>query len=237
MNVYPLLTHVAAVTVAAGAGWFAHGGAPVEAGSPPAPMRPVAPAASPGIALAGQPLIAVASDGLVTLRVEQQPLDWVLEQIALQAGVDDLRGRVRPTGAGAATAGDAQALAAATIGPCTRAQGMAAADAQRLVAAIERGSDAERLEGLLAAASSGITLPDEVLAARLASDASARVRRVALELYLEPRGGDPAALRKALAVALRSPDVAVQQEARRRLDELMESGRPEPSDPQQQAAP
>ena len=29
-----------------------------------------------------KPLIMVASDGQVTLRVEQQPLEWVLEQLA-----------------------------------------------------------------------------------------------------------------------------------------------------------
>jgi len=56
---------------------------------------------------------------------------------------------------------------------------------------------------------------------------------VALELYLEPRSGAPAALRAALEAALYAPYADVHQEARRRLDELLESQRPDPSDPQQ----
>jgi hypothetical protein len=38
----------------------------------------------------------VSSDGQVTLRVEQQPLEWVLEQIAAQGGLVALDAAVRP---------------------------------------------------------------------------------------------------------------------------------------------
>jgi hypothetical protein len=41
------------------------------------------------------PFIAVSSDDNVTLRVEQQPLEWVLEQIAIQSGWSDVRERAR----------------------------------------------------------------------------------------------------------------------------------------------
>lgn len=234
MNAHPIVTHVAALAVAAGAGWFAHDAATVAPNTRPPVARPVsAPTADPGAARAAEPLIAVSTDGLVTLRVEQQPLDWVLEQIALQSGYSDLRERVRPAGAAASASTGAPSVASAHDGRCAAAPVAAAAGTRQLFAAIERGSETERLEGLLAAVSSSVTIPDELLKARLETDASERVRRVALELYLEPRGGDPAALRTALEAALRVPSTAVQQEARRRLDELIESARPDPPDARQ----
>jgi hypothetical protein len=116
---------------------------------------------------------------------------------------------------------------------CIEAPVISAADAHHLFAAIERGSEAERFEGLLTAVSSSITVPDGLLKSMLETDASERVRLVALERYLEPRSGDPAALRTALEAALYVPNAAVQRESRRRLDELVESERPDPSDPQQ----
>lgn len=232
MSVHPILTHVVVLAVAAGTGWFARDPAPV-ATQPPLGPSAVAPMSNPSAPPAGQPLIAVSTDGLVTLRVEQQPLDWVLEQIALQAGYGDLRERVRPAGAAASVSIGAHSVAQTHESMCTQAQMVATADARRLLATIERGSEAERFEGLLAAVSSSITVPDALLKSRLETDASDRVRRVALELYLEPRSGEPAALRTALEAALYVPNAAVQQEARRRLDELMESARPDPSDPQQ----
>jgi hypothetical protein len=234
MNAHPILTHVAALAVAAGTGWFARNPAPVAPNTQPPLVLPAAtPTSNPSAAPAGQPLIAVSTDGLVTLRVEQQPLDWVLEQIALQTGYGDLRERVRPAGAAAPASTGAPSVASTHDGMCTAAPVVAAADARRLFAAIERGSEAERLEGLLVAVSSSITVPDALLKSKLETDASERVRRVALELYLEPRSGEPAALRTALEAALHVPNSAVQQEARRRLDELVESARPDPSDPQQ----
>jgi len=233
MNAHPILTHVAVIAVAAATGWFAANPAPVTPDTPSPSMRSAAaPTSTPSVAPAGPPLIAVSTDGLVTLRVEQQPLDWVLEQIALQAGYGDLRERVRPA-AGAAPASTGAPSAAPTYeSVCIEAPVVTAAEARRLFAAIERGSEAERFEGLLTAVSSSITVPDELLKSMIETDASERVRLVALERYLEPRGGDPAALRTALEAALVVPNAAVQQEARRRLDELTESERPDPSDPQ-----
>jgi hypothetical protein len=235
MNAHPILTHVAAVALAAGAAWFALDPAPVAPNTQlPLVMPAATPSSNSGAVAIGQPLIEVSTDGQVTLRVEQQPLDWVLEQIALQTGSGDLRERVWPTGTAAASASTgAPSVASTHDGMCTAAPVVAAADARRLFAAIERGSEAERLEGLLVAVSSSITVPDALLKSKLETDASERVRRVALELYLEPRSGEPAALRTALEAALHVPNSAVQQEARRRLDELVESARPDPSDPQQ----
>jgi len=196
-------------------------------------LSAAAPTSNPSAAPADQPLIAVSTDGMVTLRVEQHPLDWVLEQIALQAGYGDLSERMRPAAAAASASIDAPSAASAHKSMCTEAPAIAAAEARRLFAAIEHGSEAERFEGLLTAVSSSITVPDELLKSMLETDASERVRQVALELYLEPRSGSPAALRAALEAALHAPNAAVQQEARRRLDELAESQRPDPSDPQQ----
>jgi hypothetical protein len=75
--------HLAALVGSAAVGWSAHEAAtpavvPAVVVAAPAPAKPN-PVPEP-------PLIAVASDGNVTLRVEQQPLEWVLEQIALQSG-------------------------------------------------------------------------------------------------------------------------------------------------------
>jgi hypothetical protein len=233
MNAHPILTHVAVLALAAGTGWFARDPAPAAPNTQPSSVQPTAgPPANLSAAPAGQPLIAVSTDGLVTLRVEQQPLDWVLEQIALQTGYGDLRERVRPTGAAASASTGAPSVASTHDRICAEAPAVAAAEARRLFGTIERGSEAERFEGLLTAASSSITVPDALLKSKLETDASDRVRLVALELYLEPRSGEPAALRRALEAALYVPNAAVQQQARHRLDELMESQRPDPSDPQ-----
>ncbi len=234
MNAHPILTHVAALAVAGCTGWFARDPAPVAPNTqPPLVRSAAAPTSNPSAAPADQPLIAVSTDGMVTLRVEQHPLDWVLEQIALQAGYGDLRERVRPAGAAASASTGAPSVASTQKSMCTEAPVVAAAEARRLFAAIERGSEAERFEGLMTAVSSSITVPDELLKSMLEIDASERVRQVALELYLEPRSGAPAALRAALEAALHAPYADVHQEARRRLDELLESQRPDPSDPQQ----
>lgn len=235
MNTRPLLTHLTALAVAAGLGWFVRD-AVSDGPIPVPPLPPTATAASspPAAAPAGQPLIAVSSDGaVVTLRVEQQPLDWVLEQIALQTGSGERRPRAQPTGAPASVSTDVRLAASTPEIRCAEAPPVTAADERRLFAAIERGSEAERFEGLLTAVSGGVTVPEPLLKTMLETDASERVRLVALERYLEPRSGDPAALRTALEAALYVPHAAVQREARRRLDELTESQRPDPSDPQQ----
>lgn len=235
MNAHPILTHVAAVALAVGATWIARDPTPVAPNTQPPLALPAAlPSSNSGAVPIDQPLIEVSTDGQVTLRVEQQPLDWVLEQIALQTGSGDLRERVWPTGVAATSASTgASSVAPKPESLCAEAPGIAAADARRLFAAIERGSEAERFEGLQTAISSSITVPDELLKSMFETNASERVRLLAFERYLEPRGGEPAALRSALEAALYVPNVAVQQAARRHLDELTESARPDPSDPQQ----
>jgi hypothetical protein len=234
MNANPILTHVVVLVVAAATGWFARNPEPPAPNTqPPLLLRAAAPTSNPSAAPPGQPLIAVSTDGLVTLRVEQQPLDWVLEQITLQTGYGALSERVRLAGAAASASTGAASVVSTHDGVCSEAPLVAAADARRLFAAIERGGETERFEGLLTAVSSSITVPDELLKSMLETDASERVRLLALERYLDPRGGNPAALRKALEAALNVSNAAVQQEARRRLAELTEGGRPDPSDPQQ----
>jgi hypothetical protein len=234
MNAHPILSHIAVIAVAAATGWFARDPAPAAPNTQSLPVRSAAvPSSNPAAVPAGEPLIAVSTDGMVTLRVEQQPLDWVLEQIALQTGSGDLRERVRPAGAAASASNGAASVATTPESMCIDAPVVAEADARRLFSAIERGSEAERFEGLLTAVSSSVAVPDALLKTMLETDASDRVRLVALERYLEPRSGDPAALRTALEAALYVPNAAVQKEARRRLDELTDSERPDPSDPQQ----
>jgi hypothetical protein len=184
MNAHPILTHVAALAVAASAGWFARSPAQVAPNTqPPLVLSAAAPTSNPSAAPA-PPLIAVSSDGQVTLRFEQQPLEWVLEQIALQTGYGDLHERVRPAGAAASASTGATRVPPTHESMCTEAPVVAAADARRLFAAIERGSEDERFEGLLTAVSSSITVPDELLKSMFETDASERVRLVALERYL-----------------------------------------------------
>ena len=88
MNVHPILTHVAVLAVAAGTGWFARDPAPVAPDTRPSSIRPTA-APTASAAPTGQPLIVVSTDGLVTLRVEQQPLDeipWQRGTICIAVG-------------------------------------------------------------------------------------------------------------------------------------------------------
>ena len=77
--------HFAALVAAAAIGWCAHDAATPAAAAAVAVAPPPAPVVRPS-PMPEAPLIAVASDGNVTLRVEQQPLEWVMEQIALQSG-------------------------------------------------------------------------------------------------------------------------------------------------------
>ena len=249
MIVRNVIAQAAALAVAAGAGWIARtpatpemasahrptvaGAEPVAAPTPKTPKAPMTPTAA--AVHVDPPLIAVSADGQVTLRVEQQPLDWVLEQIALQTGYRDLRQHSRPVGetvapvsvSAAATAHEADSEAS-----CTEAPVINADDLRRALAAIERGSEAERFDGLLAAGAGGVQVPEATLKTLVETDASDRVRLAALERILEAHSGDLAAERAALEAALYVPNAAVQLEARRRLDELTEAMRPDPTDPQ-----
>lgn len=224
MNAYRVLASAVALALAAGAGWMAHHAVP----APPGPAF-VAAAAQPraakvGIstaALAAQPLIAVSSDGNVTLRVEQQPLQWVLEQIADQTGWTELK----------AITGSVHAAASAVARPAAEPVAMACPEAPppvnaaNLLNAIERGAETDRYEGLLAARSEGVTVAERTLKTLFETDASERVRVAAFEGWLQYRADSRETLRQALESALNVPSAAVQREARQRLDELDESAR------------
>jgi hypothetical protein len=165
-------------------------------------------------------VIAVATDGRVTLHVDQQPLDWVLEQIAQQAGYGARERIALPPAAARPESGTETRPVQAGEPGCTEGPGFAPAEASRLTAAITRGGEPERLQGLLAAASAGLRLPDALLRSVFESDASDRVRLAAFEQYLDALRGEPEALRDAIGAALHVPNAAIQRDARRRLDEL-----------------
>jgi hypothetical protein len=103
---------LAALIGSAALGWSAHE-ATTPAAAPAVVLAPAPPVAK-AAPLPEAPLIAVASDGNVTLRVEQQPLDWVLEQIALQSGRTLA---AAPAAAQSATTTAAPALAAPPSSP------------------------------------------------------------------------------------------------------------------------
>ena len=195
-------------------GWVLGGGpdpaaredtAAARAGYAPRPSsqpsaRPASPLPAPA---ASGPLITVTADGRVTLHVDRQPLQEVLDEIRRQA--------------------DALALGAARLpAPAPRpapAAAPPAAPADRL-AKILRGDEPERHDGLLQALGAGGGVPEVVLKTLYETDGSPRVRLLAFEAALEAHAGDPEALHAALEAALLLPDAVVAQDARRRLDEL-----------------
>jgi len=164
------------------------------------------------------PLIAVSSYGTVTLRVEQQPLEWVLDEIAKQSGLLDVNDR---TGIGqrpvSAAVGDGQAAAS-----CTTAKGSVQPQSMALLQAIAQGTDDERYDSLLRARSDGLSLPDDALKRLYENDASDRVRSLAFQRFLEGRASNVDEMRKALEAGLAVSNLAVQNEARRRLDSLLD---------------
>jgi len=163
-------------------------------------------------------LIAVTDDGIATLRVEQQLLEWVLEEIAKQRGWPDLKQRTV-----AAKPADLDTAAGQSDPSCPNP--LAAAQATKLLKKIERGSELDRYDGLLQARSKGVSVPDDMLKTMFETDASERVRLLAFEGYLEARTGDADATRTALEAALYVPSSSLQGEAQRRLDEMVESER------------
>jgi hypothetical protein len=160
------------------------------------------------------PVIVVASDGNVTLNVQQQPLEWVLEQIAAQSGWTDVKARA----SAAAPSGGVEPAVNNT--PCADPWRTPGERTDRLMQDFQRGAEQERYTGLLMARTEGAAVPETALKTAYETDASDRVRLLAFEAYIEPRIGDPSALRSALEAALLVPNAAVQQEARNRLDEL-----------------
>lgn len=222
-----------AVTAAlsAGAGWLARGdgdAARVAAALPGAPVvAPPAPAPELGL-----PLVAVADDGRVTLRVEQQPLAWVLEQIVRQGGLAELRVAAADGGSASAAAATARPAAVAPAGPApAQADPLPTcappppADPARVLQALSGADEAERFGALMHAQSDAILLPDAVLRALYESDPSERVRVAALEIQLEQLADRPDMVRALLEAARHSPSNELRAEAVRRLAELDERAR------------
>ena len=171
------------------------------------------------------PLIAVATDGRVTLHVDQQPLQWVLEEIERQSG-DRPGGRPVstppvPVSKPSTTVAVAPARAAAPApAPVPAPSPAPGADP---LGTILRGSEPQRYDGLVQAVGAGGGVPPSVLQTLYETDGSPRVRLLAFEAALEAHAGDIAALRGALEAAQRLPDAVVRQDAGRRLEELEQS--------------
>lgn len=213
-----MIGYAATAVLSFAAGWLMT--APDRMPDPPLAAARATPARAVAPRLDSGPLIAVSSDGNVTLRVEQQPLEWVLEQIAQQSGWADLKQRAGANGAPAAAAAAASAPAV-----CAEASILTPAQAAQLLQVIERGGEADRYDGLLQARSDSVSMPDSMLKWMFETDASERVRLLAFENYLESRTGSADATRSALQAALYVPNAAIQSEAKRRLEELLESER------------
>ncbi|MFT3955503.1 MAG: hypothetical protein QM722_14255 [Piscinibacter sp.] len=213
--------HIAGLAAAAAIGGLV--GWQMQPSPSAAPSRAATIATSPAAATQAvtdtSPQIIIASDGNATIHVEQQPLAWVLEQIAKHSGWSDVHARATPAAASGVPAGSGDAPAEVV------AVAEAPRDEAQVLQAISRGGEADRFDGLMAARSSGIALTDELLKTVFESDASERVRLAAFETFLEGHSGDGAALRSALSAALYVPNPAIQREARQRLDELDESER------------
>jgi len=198
MNAWRISQVLSLVLASGAAGWWMRGAEPpAQPAVPPSAWR-AAPSTNDGA-----PLIALAGDGNITLRIEQRPLDWVLEQIALQAGAapHELLRRSEPASA-----------------PCSAPA--SPAPAQELLRTIERGDEAARHDGLLQARGLGLQVPDDTLKTLYETDASDRVRLLAFESWLEARADSPEAMRSALQSALYLPSAAIQQEASRLLTQL-----------------
>lgn len=219
-----VITVVATAAVSAAAGWSAREPAAPEAAVPVVataqPAQAAAPAPAPAAAAA--PLIAVSGDGNVTLRVEQQPLEWVLEQIAAQSGWGDVKERARPAPAAPSGRAPSPDRPADEVACAPAVQ--AAADPQRILMALGHPAEEQRFDALAQSRSDGVPVPEPVLRALMDADPSARVRLAAFESLLESRA-DERLFREALQAALLAPAADIQREARRRLDELQEAER------------
>jgi hypothetical protein len=215
------ISQILSLALASGtAGWWIRDAEPHGAPAMPAPPVRQAPAPSNERT---SPLIALAGDGNITLRVEQLPLEWVLEQIAVQAGgsASDLLRAVEPASQGASLP---------TSGRCSGP--VPPSPEGELLRAIERGDETARHDGLLQARGLGMAVPDDTLKTLFETDASDRVRLLAFESWLEARADTPEAMRSALQSALYLPSAAIQQEARRLLAQLHEVERNGADSPQ-----
>ena len=167
----------------------------------------------------------MASDGNVTLRVEQQPLQWVLEQIAVQAGWPDLSQRACPAAvqvaAGAPASPPASLAAPTPVLACSEAVAPQV-DPARVLQAIESGTEAERFQGLMLARTADVAVSEATLKLLFESGGSERVAVAAFEAYLALRADRPDELRVALEAAQYAPTPSIRRDAAQRLHELRE---------------
>lgn len=220
------ISELTATALAAGTlGWFSagFGGSTEEVAA-----KTVATAAKPALnvvpqrAVAESPLVLVSHDGNVTLRVEQQPLEWVLDELARQTGWGELKDRGRAMKA-AATASDAAPRVLPT--PACEAPRQNPQQAEALLATIERGAEGDRWQALITARSEGAAVSPTTLRTLYETDGSDRVRLEAFESYLEAVSHDAAKTRAVLEQAALLPSPSIQREARLRLQQFADSGR------------
>ena len=221
-----VIAHTATAVAAAAAGWFAH----EPALPPPATVAMQSPAPLQAAVVppeSSTPLIAVASDGNVTLRVEQQPLQWVLDEIAVQAGWPELHRRASPAAVQVAAGAPATALASpAAVAPtpllaCPESAARQV-DPARVLQAIESGTEAERFQGLMLARSADLPVTEAMLKHLFETGGSERVEMAAFEAYLAVRADRPDELRAALEAARYAPTATIRRDAAQRLHELRE---------------
>jgi hypothetical protein len=210
MNLRQLGAHAVVAFVSAIAGVWLTEPEPAAVAAAAAAPPAIVPA---GSAQQSPTLISVEGNGTVTLRVEQMPLDWVLEQIGKQSGRSDLSQRV----------GAARPSVAAALVPDPKAAGCAPVPppAATVLQAIASGSDDERYESLLRARADGVSLTDDALKRLYLNDASDRVRTLAFQRFLEQHSASFDDMREALEAGLAVPNEAVRAEARGRLDSLL----------------
>lgn len=217
-----LLAWAGSVALAAAAGWLLRG--PGDSGL----------SAVPAAAPASATVVQVQPGGLVTLRVEQRPLAWVLAQIALQTGRDvGAALPPQPEVASAASPAPWRATAAAAGAPDELPEAPptcpAGFDPARLVELVQRpGDDEMRADVLLRARADGLALPESLLRTLVESGVHERLRVAALEAWLDQRAqGDPRSERALLESFLHVDGAQLQQLVRQRLDDLAEAERTE----------
>ena len=202
---------VSAISVAAAKWWSVPGNEP-EAVTASSIGKPPPSADPPTATHESTPFISVSSVGTVTLRVEQQPLEWVLDEIARQSGWSDVKAR-------AGMPGSATSVSAVCTDATTGC--ITAAGRPPLLQAIAQGNADQRHDSLLRTRSQDIPLPEEMLKRLYQNDESDAVRVLAFERFLEGRVSSIDEMRGALETGLAEPNKAVQAEARRRLDSLL----------------
>ena len=192
----------------------------------PAPSRCARRLRRPSASADATPLIAVAGDGNVTLRVEQQPLEWVLEEIAKQSGWTDVQG-AGAAGGGAERRRERGAAASRCAGRAANGivRTAGAAGCRRRTALARERQRGRAVRKPAARALRRRAVPEQTLKWLYETDASERVRVAAFESYLELRADQLDALRETLEAALYVPSAAIQREAKQRLDVLHEMQR------------